>query len=669
MNKLYIRLAKTNFLNNKQFYFPYMFTGMIMVAMYYIMVSLENNSGLKLVRGASHMGTILGIGTWVIGIFGVIVLFYTNGFIMRRRKKELGIYNILGMEKRHIGKVIFWECGFVTVVAIAGGFILGILFSKFMIMMLYYLMNVAESIVFEISVKAILQGTILFGLIYIGIFLYDLFQIKIANPVELLSGGSVGEKEPKSKWLLSIVGIGAIGAGYYIAISEENPLKAMYMFFVAVILVIIGTYCLFTAVSVTVLKLLRKHKNFYYNKKNFVAVSGMLYRMKQNAVSLSNICILSTMVLVVVAGTVSMYLGIKDQLNFRYPYDVSLSFSTDHVVEDYSKVEKQVEDILKKENVSYEIKSNSGSFGVLMHIEEDGFSYGDIYTMDTDQYAFFTVYTREGFEKAGFSKDYDLGELKKGEVAVLSDTAYDKSTIKLGNNTWNVAYSKELEKEDADYMRIVGACYYIVVEDYGTLNEIFAEQKEGYGENASDYDYYIGIDFQAEDEEIVKCAKALYGVDISGIDPLSAEGTSLGIECRQEGKDDFYAINAGLLFIGIFLGSLFLIVTVLIIFYKQISEGYDDRNRYHILSKVGMSHREIQVSIGSQIRMVFFLPLLTAAVHLFAAYPMLKRVLMLLNLNNATLFFWCFLGTLCAFGVIYYVVFKLTSKTYVKIVG
>ena len=612
------------------------------------------------------MGMILGIGTWVIGIFGVIVLFYTNGFIMRRRKKELGIYNILGMEKRHIGKVIFWECGFVTVVAIAGGFFLGILFSKFMIMMLYRLMNVAESIFFEISIKALVQGTILFGLIYIGIFLYDLFEIKKANPVELLSGGSVGEKEPKSKWLLSIIGIVAIGAGYYIAISEENPLKAMYMFFVAVILVIIGTYCLFTAVSVTVLKLLRKHKNFYYNKKNFVAVSGMLYRMKQNAVSLSNICILSTMVLVVVAGTVSMYLGIQDQLKFRYPYDVSLSFSTTHVVEDYSEVEQQIADILKEQNVSYEIKSNTGSFGVLMHIEEDGFSYGDVFTMDTDQYAFFTVYTREEFEKAGFSKDYDLGELKKGEVAVLSNTAYDKSTIKLGDNTWNVAYSRELEKEDdSDYMRIVGACYYIIVEDYDTLNEIFEQQKEGYGENASDYDYSVGIDFQAEDEEISKYAKALYGVNLSGID----ENADLWIECRQEGKDDFYAINAGLLFIGIFLGSLFLIVTVLIIFYKQISEGYDDRNRYHILSKVGMSHREIKTSIGSQIRMVFFLPLLTAAVHLFAAYPMLRRVLMLLNLNNATLFFWCFLGTLCAFAVIYYIVFKLTSKTYVKIVG
>lgn len=666
MNKLYIRLAKTNFLNNKQFYLPYMFTGMIMVAMYYIMVSLENNSGLKLVRGASHMGMILGIGTWVIGIFGVIVLFYTNGFIMRRRKKELGIYNILGMEKRHIGKVIFWECGFVTVVAIAGGFFLGILFSKFMIMMLYRLMNVAESIVFEISLKAIKQGTILFGLIYMGIFLYDLFEIKKANPVELLSGGSVGEKEPKSKWLLSIIGIVAIGAGYYIAISEENPLKAMYMFFVAVILVIIGTYCLFTAVSVTVLKLLRKHKNFYYNKKNFVAVSGMLYRMKQNAVSLSNICILSTMVLVVVAGTVSMYLGIQDQLKFRYPYDVSLSFSTTHVVEDYSEVEQQIADILKEQNVSYEIKSNTGSFGVLMHIEEDGFSYGDVFTMDTDQYAFFTIYTRDQFEKAGFSKDYGLGGLKKGEVAVLSDTAYEKSTIKMGDKIWNVAYSRELEKEDdSDYMRIVGACYYIIVEDYDTLNEIFEQQKEGYGENASDYDYSVGIDFQAEDEEISKCAKALYGVNLTGID----ENADLWIECRQEGKDDFYAINAGLLFIGIFLGSLFLIVTVLIIFYKQISEGYDDRNRYHILSKVGMSHREIKTSIGSQIRMVFFLPLLTAAVHLFAAYPMLRRVLMLLNLNNANLFFWCFLGTLCAFAVIYYIVFKLTSKTYVKIVG
>lgn len=324
MNKIYSRLAFTNIKNNKTLYMPYIISGMVMIAMFYVMMFLNNSKGLGKVPGADALASIMGLGCGTIAFFSYIFLFYTNSFIIKRRKKEVGIYNILGMEKRHIARVLSIETLTVALAAIASGIIAGILFSKLMIMFLYRIINIKAQINFTVSASAVVNTILIFGVLYFLTLIYNLMQVKLANPIELLRGGNVGEKEPKSKWLIAIIGLGCLAGGYYIAITTKNPLQVLSLFFVAVLLVIVGTYLLFISGSIVILKALRKNKKFYYNKKHFAAVSGMIYRMKQNAGGLASICVLSTMVLVVVSTTVSMYVGMEGELKQRYPADISV---------------------------------------------------------------------------------------------------------------------------------------------------------------------------------------------------------------------------------------------------------------------------------------------------------------------------------------------------------
>lgn len=324
MNKIYSRLAFTNIKNNKTLYMPYIISGMVMIAMFYVMMFLNNSKGLGKVPGAEILVDIMGLGCGIIAIFSYIFLFYTNSFIIKRRKKEVGIYNILGMEKRHIARVLIIETLTVALAAIVSGIIAGILFSKLLIMFLYRIINIKAQINFAVSTSAVVNTILVFEVLYFLTLIYNLMQVKLANPIELLRGGNVGEKEPKSKWLIAIIGLGCLAGGYYIAITTKSPLQVLSLFFVAVLLVIIGTYLLFISGSIVILKALRKNKKFYYNKKHFAAVSGMIYRMKQNAGGLASICVLSTMVLVVVSTTVSMYAGMEGELKQRYPSDISV---------------------------------------------------------------------------------------------------------------------------------------------------------------------------------------------------------------------------------------------------------------------------------------------------------------------------------------------------------
>lgn len=516
MNSLYLRLAATNIKSNKQFYTPYLLTGMLTVAMFYTMIALSNNTGMDGMPGASNLRIILNLGTIIIGLFAAIFLFYTNSFIIKRRKKEIGIYNILGMEKKHLGRVLLVETLFTALMAVGLGLVIGIVFNKLLLMFLYKLTGFNISIQFQISFDAIRISCILFGIIYLCTLIYNLMQIKLSKPVELLHGGNVGEKEPKTKIIMTIIGILSLGTGYYISFVTKSPIDALNLFFVAVLLVIIGTYCLFTAGSIALLKMLRKNKNFYYKPRHFTAVSGMICRMKQNAVGLANICILSTMVLVMVSTCVSMYVGVDDAMKTRYPAEIAVQ-------------------------ASYTDKM-TGEEELLDRIHEDVAEGG---REITNEYSFLSFY-----------------------LTMMGDNG---------------------------------------------------------------------------------CAR-------------------LVVESRAENYGDFFSTYGSLLFLGLFLGTMFLMITVLIIFYKQISEGYDDKERFQILEKVGMSNTEVKRTISSQIRIVFFLPILAAAIHVLAAFPMICRLMLILNLTNTELFIWCLLGTVAVFGIIYLIVFRITSKNYYRIV-
>jgi putative ABC transport system permease protein len=665
MNKgMYTKLAITNIKNNRQFYFPYLLTGIITVAMFYIMCALESNPGIQSMPGAKDLGLILRLGIGVIGIFAVIFLFYTNSFIIKRRKKELGIYNILGMEKRHIAKILSKEAFFTAIIAIGGGLVTGVLFHKLACMLLYRMIGFNGGITFSFSKKGVMITAILFAIVYLLTYIYDLFQVQLANPIELLQSGNKGEREPKTKAIMAVLGVLCLGTGYFIAITTKNPIKALTLFFVAVILVIIGTYLLFTAGSIALLKILRRNKGYYYQTKHFTSVSGMIYRMKQNAVGLANICILSTMVLVAVSTTVSLYVGVEDIMKERYPNEINISayYDTGAPSEDSIApiVEKSVKESGRK--IRHEEDYLELYFAAIKDQGQYSLDKEKVKTAG-DRVSGFVVLTREDCKK---KYNEEIPELAENEVALFTIKKTDMDTLVLENRSYHVKKIKQFQNtEDFETIAdIMDEYYYVIVNDVQDMERLWQLQKDIYQENSSSISRQVRLDIDGDSEQKKECFENIK----TALGPEQAKARIL-IDSRQSSLDEFYQIYGGFLFLGLFLGILFLMITVLIIFYKQISEGYDDKERFSIMEKVGMSNDEVKATIRSQVRTVFFLPILMAAIHVGMAFPMIKRLLSLFGLSNTALFAGCMAGTILVFALIYLLVFLKTSKTYYKIVG
>lgn len=661
---MYTKLAITNIKNNRQFYFPYLLTGIITVAMFYIMCALESNPGIQSMPGAKDLGLILRLGIGVIGIFAVIFLFYTNSFIIKRRKKELGIYNILGMEKRHIAKILSKEAFFTAIIAIGGGLVTGVLFHKLACMLLYRMIGFNGGITFSFSKKGVMITAILFAIVYLLTYIYDLFQVQLANPIELLQSGNKGEREPKTKAIMAVLGVLCLGTGYFIAITTKNPIKALTLFFVAVILVIIGTYLLFTAGSIALLKILRRNKGYYYQTKHFTSVSGMIYRMKQNAVGLANICILSTMVLVAVSTTVSLYVGIEDIMKERYPNEINISayYDTGAPAEDSIApiVEKSVKESGRK--IRHEEDYLELYFAAIKDQGQYSLDKEKVKTAG-DRVSGFVVLTREDCKK---KYNEEIPELAENEVALFTIKKTDMDTLVLENRSYHVKEIKQFQNtEDFETIAdIMDEYYYVIVNDVQDMERLWQLQKDIYQENSSSISRQVRLDIDGDSEQKKECFENIK----TALGPEQAKARIL-IDSRQSSLDEFYQIYGGFLFLGLFLGILFLMITVLIIFYKQISEGYDDKERFSIMEKVGMSNDEVKATIRSQVRTVFFLPILMAAIHVGMAFPMIKRLLSLFGLSNTALFAGCMAGTILVFVLIYLLVFLKTSKTYYKIVG
>ena len=661
MSKLYIKLMATNIKNGKKFYLPYILSGIIIVTLFYNILAIYYNDGLSNMTGGRDVKMIMSFGSKVIGIFSFIFIFYTNSFIIKRRKKDIGIYNILGMEKRHIARELFAETMVIAIVVIVCGIATGIIFDKFLMMFLYKLLGFETSIKFVISGRAVCNSLIVFALLYFFVMVYNVMQVKLSNPIELLRGSNVGEKEPKTKVLMAITGFLCIGAGYYIAITTENPIAALALFFVAVMLVIIGTYCLFTAGSIALLKMLRNNKNYYYNKKHFTAVSGMIYRMKQNAAGLANICILSTMVLVMVSTTVSMYIGEEDILKTRFQAELNINGYSDKPA-DSTNIVKMAEDGIAGEEreILKEYEYTCISIGGIMDGNElvtegeEGIKYnfGDI--------TFINIVTKDDFKKI---TDIDTGDIKEDEVKLFGTSGYKEKELKFLGLNYKVKESvadnkfSQLDSNAAKW-------YFVVMDSYSGLERAAAKLREQNVVNIYNYGLHIEIDGTANQKK--QCAKALRKL----LGNNNETGySSVSVESREENRSSFYIIYGGLFFLGIFLGTMFLMITVLIIFYKQISEGYEDRERFIIMEKVGMSKKDVKTSIRSQIRTVFLLPIAVATIHVAAAFPMTRRLLAMLNMSNYKLYVICVIATIIIFAIIYVIVFLLTSRTYYKIVG
>jgi len=663
----YPKLAANTIKKNGKFYFPYILTCIGTIAMFYIMCFIKTNEGINKMPGADSLEQIMGLGTGVIAIFSAIFLFYTNSFLIKRRKKELGLYNILGMEKGHIGKILFYETLMTGAVSIITGLLLGTLFSKLILLIYAKLLSFDIPFGFSISAHGIKWSIYLFSAIFLLILLSNLFRIKLAKPIELLKGGNIGEKEPKTKLLMAILGAICLGIGYYIAITTESPLNALILFFVAVILVIIGTYLLFNAGSIALLKLLRKNKNYYYKTKHFTSISGMIYRMKQNATGLANICILSTMVLAMVTGTLSLYFGAEDALKNRYPYDIKVSrtFQGKNIVR--NKLMQSILDAVSKQGRKIIRMKDYESLTFVAHNDNGQFT-GDIDYLSSN-YEVFTLITADEYTHLTGK----TSNLTDNNVLAYSSKRQIEDNFSLFGQTFTVKEHLEDIPVLSDYRSIVTNYHLIVVSSENVFTEIMNAQSEAYGNAASPTIYEIYLDIDGEDDEKIACAQAIENVIRNNVEFASADSSidysyANYVQSRQARAERFYSLYGGFLFLGLFLGTLFMMATALIIYYKQISEGYDDRERFQIMQKVGMSKDEIKATIRSQVLKVFFLPIIAAAIHIAAAFKIITKLLALMNLTNVTLFFWCTVATLLVFSIIYGIVYALTAKVYYNIV-
>lgn len=675
MRKLYPKLAATNIRNNRQFYLPYLLAGGLSVAMLYLVLAMVYNPGLREMNGGQTVAATLSFGGVIVRVFAAIFLFYTNSFIIKRRKKELGVYNILGMEKKHIAKVLSLEMLFTAVVTIAGGLVFGIVFNKLLTMILYRMTGLNASIPFTISTAGCRSVMITFVVIYAVALCYNLMQIKLANPIELLHSGNKGEREPKTKILITLIGVAALGGGYYLALTVGDAVSAITMFFIAVLLVIVGTYCLFTAGSIALLKLLRKNKKYYYQAKHFTTVSGMIYRMKQNAVGLANICILSTMVLVTVSTTVCMYLGIEDILTVRFPKEVIVTTHYAAMPENPETIETALDDSLAASGRGILSKCGYLNMSMTAVRREAGFSVTGI-GAGTD-YNISDVVVLDIVTKADYEKltGESIAPLEEGEIAIAAEPFYEGEILEFEDRTYTVKESLAYPADEEEYLAsIANGTAYLIVPDDAEFEGIFETLAQNWNSErvALNINYDMSYEIDGTSEEKIAAEAAVrdaVAVWESKEAQKSEAYAGCYIEAREENRAEYWTLNGGFLFLGLFLGTMFLMVTVLIIFYKQISEGYEDKERYAIMEKVGMSSVEVKHAIRSQVLTVFFLPIAVAVIHIIMAFPMIKLILDAFSLTNTTLFALCVAGTALVFFLIYLLVFVLTSRSYYKIVG
>ncbi len=658
-NRFFSRLAASNIKKNGKAYIPYILSCVMTVALFYIVKSLSYNPGLKNMVGSSTMMTMMSMCSVIIALFAIVFLFYTNSFLMKRRKKEFGIFNILGMEKSHIAKTMAWENFYVTLISIVGGLVIGIALDKAMFLLIMQVMNEDVSLGFFISDKAIISTVVMFCVIFLLILLNSIRQIHTANPIELITAGNAGEREPKTKWIFAILGLLSLGAGYYIALTIENPLTALVYFFFAVILVIIGTYMLFTAGSITLLKILRKNKKFYYKIKHFTSISGMIYRMKQNAVCFANICILSTAVLVMVSSTSSLMLGMQDVIATRYPDDF-IVYSNEASEERAYESFDTIRELQEEQNL------NVTSEREYRYLVFPAFINGDTFEVTRD--ANFSSWGNLNNLIFVSLSDYNrvMGTdkaLAENEVLIYSDRLqFDSPTLKIFDREYSVKEKIDEFIGNGLIVAIAANTQFIVLPDGTDIDELYALQKEALSEGASEIQYYYGFNSDA-DEEI---QRVFYRTLLEDYVDHGYEGT---IESKADSRSEFVGLYGGFFFIGIFLGVLFIMATVLIIYYKQISEGYDDKQRYEIMQKVGMTHQKIKSSIHSQVLTVFFLPLIVAGLHIAVAFPIINKLLALLNLLNVQLFLTCTVVCYVVFAVMYLLIYLLTARIYYKIVS
>lgn len=667
---IYSRLALTGIKKNKKLYIPYILTCIGMVMMFYIITFLSSSDMMMNYPGGETMRGILGFGVYVIGFFAVIFLFYTNSFLVRRRKKEFGLYNILGMGKRNIARVMLWETLFIGAFSIAVGMALGVLFSKLAELVMVNIMSMDVTFGVTIDYKAIYYTVVLFAVIFFLILLNSLRQVHLSNPIALLRSENAGEKPPKANWFFAVLGVLILGCAYYLAVTIKDPVTTLAAFFFAVIMVIVATYLIFISGSVAFCKILQKKKNYYYKTNHFVSVSSMSYRMKRNGAGLASICILCTMVLVMISSTVCLYLGKEDSLRERYPRNINVTM-TSQIYSDL--ISQDADDVAKRtfetaENMGY-TPVNAIDYTMLSFVsyvrdgeivfDKNGFNY-----VSGDLWQIFIVSLDDYNRLTGSQENLDEDEVM---IYTSKDMDYNYDVLKIkGQEPLDIKkVVTDFENNGVDTMQIIPALYIFVPDLEVQVQKISEQSQDALG----NINRFVGYDLEATDQQQTDVFSEIYDwLRTSQVN--SADGSMyVYVEGSANEKLEFFGIYGGLFFLGIILGIVFIFAAVLIMYYKQVSEGYEDQSRFEIMQKVGMTKREIKKSINSQMLTVFFMPLIAAGVHLAFAFPMIYKMLILLGLVNKVFLIMVTVGCFLLFALLYMLVYKITSRAYYSIVS
>ena len=670
----YPRLAIDGMRKNRRMYGPYLAMGVLMAAICYILSALSRSDALRTLPGGDNLCMIMALGNVVLLIFSVIFLFYTNSFLIRRRRREFGLYNVLGMSKRNLARILTWETLLTAVIVIAGGLFFGVLLSKLIELAIVKMMGGTATLAFPFDLAALLGTAGGFAVIYALLWLVSVVRVGRSTAVALLRSEAAGEKPPRANWFLSLLGLILLGAAYYLAVSIKNPLDAITWFFVAVVLVIFATYLLMITTSVLLCRVLQKNKRYYYRANHFVSVSSMAYRMKRNGAGLASICILATMVLVMISSTASLYFGKEDSLRTQYPREVnvqlwlsSLSQMEDHNLDLFRTAAQQA------------VEDCGGEMQDVMdyrYINTTGYPMEDGIEMDWREYDHDSlIYSklRDYFFVTEADYEAQTGEqldIPEGAVALRTydcDDAPLELRIRRGG-TLRVAESRKGSDQlglaqNSNIARVV-----VIVPDMQAILDVFpASIQDIKDSNSFRWVYGFDTGLDADGQRAVSEAVSEH---INALDLGEGQGYDwYSLALRETNRADFYGNYAGMFALGILLSIVFILAAVLIIYYKQLTEGYEDQARFAIMQNVGMTRREIRRSINSQLLTVFYLPLLFAGLHLAFAFPMIRRLLMLFALYNVGLFAAVTAISFAVFAALYAVVYRQTAGAYYAIVS
>lgn len=674
----YPRLAVDGIRKNKRLYVPFLLTCGGMAAMLYIIAFLASTPYLRSMAGGGTMQVMLSLGVGVISVFAALFLFYTHSFLVRRRKKEFGLYNILGMGKINIAKIMFWETLVTAAISLSGGLLTGIAFSKLAELGMVNILQGEISYTFSISLESVKTVLQIFAVIFLLLFLNTLRQVQLSDPIALLHSENAGEKPPRANWILAVLGALLLAGAYYLAVSIEQPLSALIWFFVAVIMVIVATYLLFVAGSVALCRILQKNKRYYYKANHFVSVSSMAYRMKRNGAGLASICILATMVLVMISSSACLYFGVEDSLRTRYPRKVTsdvylegLEFMEDQNVR---MLRETVQGILKEQGINDASDVVDYRYAQISGYLRDGILNVDLSAaseIDLDAYDnLYQVYFIPLSDYNALTGDNEQLSEKEAMVYVQTGSSYTYDSLTIpGGETYRITkVIPEFLVNGNSAMDIVPSLYVFVSDIQQTVSPLTGLTYHT-GSPLMKFHWYYGFDTDADTERQIAVTGRLKeqwsGYASDGTGGIS----SSTCESREANREDIYGFLGSIFYIGIILSIVFLFAAVLIIYYKQISEGYEDQSRFEIMQKVGMTRENIRKSINSQMLTVFFLPFAAAVIHLTFAFPMIRKLLALFNMTNVRLFLLTTGITILIFAVFYTFVYRITSNAYYDIVS